>query len=296
MGALEKSFADAQEQQSHRFTSEIGLVLSQMEMSVSGLDKAASDVNQVLLNKADKQDLLDLRGEVEQMLGGDGGRNQKDVSGALAVQRRLSGNQSLQKPSTLDENLIFHNKFPAAPPPAILPPRSRPQSAMANGLVPQPVYNMAAHKGWNENAPVRLEGDSYASPGEPAMKGEHREQRQVHNHPAVRERAALRPSSSLQHRSRGLQHGNSRADRPLTALDHRQPQHSRGLNPNGVNARSVSATRTASPQAENLLAPEGVVSTTMQFTKRPDSVGPLRGRPLSALPPRVSPATNVVLA
>ena len=74
----------SQEQQSHRFTSEIGLVLSQMEMSVSGLDKAASDVNQVLLNKADKQDLLDLRGEIEQMLGGDG-----EI--ALELSRRVRG-------------------------------------------------------------------------------------------------------------------------------------------------------------------------------------------------------------
>ena len=75
-----------QEQQSHRFTSEIGLVLSQMQESVSGLDEAASNVNRILLEKADSSELNALRIEIEQIVGD---TTTKDISGDHPVTLKL---------------------------------------------------------------------------------------------------------------------------------------------------------------------------------------------------------------
>lgn len=271
----------------------IAEVVAQMETSMSALNSAAGDIQMILADKADASDLQALQSEIRQHVSNPA--NTPDNSGALSVQRCLSCNQSLQRPSSLEGAQALHNRFTAAPPSHLLPPKSRPQSAMAPpgsaGLFPK-----HASKPW----PSDIEPSDL-----PLQLEEDREIHQImqHRHERVN-RVTMRPSSSMQHRSRGPQ----ARDRPLTALEHRQHQPGRVDHLADRSIRSTSAQGHAerrptpvhtrqigTPQAApDTLCPEGVVSTTMPFTKRtefagiPTSAGSVRKSGVGGLPRTVS--------
>lgn len=300
---LEDRFRAAQERQRDKFAKETAALLRKMEVSVTGLDYAAQEMNKVLVDKADASDINSLRRQIHELANAaPPPMDDSEISGALSVHRCLSCNQSLTGPSS-DGNLVLHNRFPAAAPPTILPPKGRSQAAVSP-LENRPQSAVSASGGatvapWEDTEGFRVtvqapEARRVAVQRDvsPVYDG-----RRPHSSAVQRNASPIntngRPHSSAVQRRASPRHGFSSQDsrqsgpagyggytkRPLTALEHRS---SLGKN-RPVSAMQPTAHMRLPGQAgmPSGLNAEGVVSSTAPFAKRPMSGLPKR--PVSAM-------------